>query len=266
MSRCSQARYMYREQYTSTSPQQKQTPSLSRPPPTQTGPSSIITQFDANYPEHHHAAAIDFTSDAPRRSHGAVRRLSNERGGFCFLTSACSMSISANALHNDLFVPVTAVFRNFPEVERTDHIRAVKAAVRVPVFANGNILLSSDIARCLAKTGTEAVMPTEGVLDNAALFHGLPSSSPLPSPSSAIQAPTLPLMQTNPPAHPPHARIPRARPGVTQPHVPKDSQRPPVQNSPPRARAAPYWDLHERLGRVQVCALRHLAGAGTGAA
>ena len=49
-------------------------------------------------------------------------------------------------------------------------IRKVKEAVRIPVVANGGIETYTDYRRCLAETGADAVMSSEGLLENPLLF------------------------------------------------------------------------------------------------
>ncbi|WFD32538.1 tRNA-dihydrouridine(16/17) synthase [NAD(P)(+)] [Malassezia sp. CBS 17886] len=110
-----------------------------------------------------------------------------------------------NTLHLQLRVPVTAKFRVYESVEKTvayakmieragaqmvsvhgrtremkghntgladwAKIRAVKEALSIPVFANGNMLYPQDWRDALAYTRCDGVMSAEGNLYNPTLFH-----------------------------------------------------------------------------------------------
>merc|ERR1719482_1046610 len=53
-----------------------------------------------------------------------------------------------------------------------DIIKLVKQRTSVPVIANGGISCRADVDRCLEYTGADAVMSSEGLLENPALFSG----------------------------------------------------------------------------------------------
>ncbi|KAG6808943.1 hypothetical protein H0H92_002287 [Tricholoma furcatifolium] len=233
----------------------------------------LIIQFCANSPEKLLAAAklVEAHCDAIDINLGCPQEIARKGHYGAFLMEEWDLIYEMiNILHRNLSVPVTAKFRVYEDIERTvayarmlesagaqiltchgrrreqrgqdsglasyEHIRAVKAAVSVPVFANGNILFSHDIPRCLSETGADAVMSAEGVLYNPALFKSFSSSleeTNLPVGDLALEYLAIVRAQRT-----------RTSLSAVKGHLFKILR--------PALKREPYWDLRERLGRVRT--------------
>ena len=171
------------------------------------GDGPLLAQFCANDPDVLLEAAklVEGRVDGVDLNLGCPQRIARKgRYGAYLMDDVPLIERMVKTLAEGLKVPVTVKIRRFPDVEKTveyaarleragaslvavhgrtreqkktkgnfacwETIAAVKAALRVPVLANGNIKTIHDVEPLMVATGADGVMSAESLLVDPALF------------------------------------------------------------------------------------------------
>ena len=167
----------------------------------------LLVQFCANEPDTLLAAAklVEGRCDGVDINFGCPQRIARRGNyGACLMDDLQRVEALVSKLAQNLSVPVTCKIRIFPDLERTVQyarmieaagcsllavhgrtrdqkdsskhradwaaIAAVRAALRIPVLANGDVRDLNEAHACMEATGCVGVLSAEPLLRNPALF------------------------------------------------------------------------------------------------